>query len=357
MLLSALVATAAVDPNAQKDCSYTHVDAHGVWLYNITGIGRTDLDWKAPTGGNQERIVTNICRPLITQCRGTAYAPSAIKQQGDGPVFTCEPLGWGVIGGAGTRWALIDPAQPSEGLRLTLVDLLHVPTLGNVTIDAYTPRDEWGLPRPPVLTMDLVCEPTAPRPAAPLEIVRLLGQPRGDTSLRLKSPLACPVRSMQLSPPACAGVAQPAATAPAAAGARPSPGGQPPSPGSSSPPNDDGSQPASDGGAASSLTHSVGRAVDNDGSIGGPQPKGVGLSFWQLLGVLLAGCGLVGLLLMVLMPLSLRGRLSRQPWRLPEFGEQGEGSMAWARDNDDDEYRSVDVVGGYEERGTSYRAL
>ena len=76
-----------------------------------------------------------------------------------------------------------------EGLRLTTVSLLSTAPLNASVVD------EWGNPRPPTLTVDLVCEPTAPVPAAPMEVITLSGQHEGDTTLKLRSPLACPAKS------------------------------------------------------------------------------------------------------------------------------------------------------------------
>ena len=62
------------------------------------------------------------------------------------------------------------------------------------------PTDEWGHPRPKMLTVDLTCDVTAPHPAAALEHIVLAGQQSSDTSLRLRTPTACPTL---LPPPPC----------------------------------------------------------------------------------------------------------------------------------------------------------
>ena len=204
-----------------SSCTYRHVDARGVaWNFPDLAALRNDrADYVLEAGGRT--LVVNVCRPPLATCRPPnsaplTWTPTAIAFYGPAPPHgaqcgggvactrPCSPLAWGALGGQASHWSLIDPTEPYEGLRLVHygLDLWRPPASARANAslsaprfdEAQPPQDEWGQPRPPMLTVDLVCEPTAPRPAAPLELVSLLGQVQTDVSLRLRSPLACPAK-------------------------------------------------------------------------------------------------------------------------------------------------------------------
>ena len=224
-------------------CSYTHLDANGLrWAWNFSAMASPSADYEMSASGF--RIALNICQPPVSACRPPGLAPppqgtpAAIKFWGPTPSCTtapasrcatqaCAHLAWGALGGMATRWSLIDPAEPSEGIRLTHYSLSATPPLpvfnrtaagpgtpSPASSVSSAPLDEYGQPRPSLLTVDLVCEPTAPLPAAPLQMITITGQQPGDTTLKLRSPAACPTHAAACS----AGSAGEPSTATPAAG-------------------------------------------------------------------------------------------------------------------------------------------
>jgi hypothetical protein len=223
-----------------QPCGYNHVDVYGwSWSWNFSRLA-APRDYEVTVGG--ERIALNVCRPPISVCRPPGQqpahgTPTAVAFWGPPPdagtqwcgglpcTQQCAPLGWGALGGPRTQWSLLDPFTPLDGIRLTHYSLLPRETPAtpppcnsccNGTAGASAPPppprtavaagptpggapervaalDEYGEPRPAVLTIDFLCEPNAP-PAAPppLESITIQGQQRADTSLRLRSALACP---------------------------------------------------------------------------------------------------------------------------------------------------------------------
>ena len=281
-------------------CGHRYTDAHGLaWSYNLTALSVDGADYLA--SDIDGRYALNFCRPPASPCQ-VAGTASAVKYIG--PKCTvprckqpCELLGWGALGGPTTQFSLIDPSEPMEGLRLTSVGLLSTAPLNASVVD------EWGNPRPPLLTVDLVCEPTAPVPAAPMEVITLTGQQPGDTTLKLRSPLACPVKSLARTP------TEAACKVAAAAGF--------PSEGASSPATE---RPTAADQAAAARSRASG---------GGGWSWFAGLLSCMLLGVLL---------FFVYAPISLRARLSttfQDPFGSDDLG--GAWPVAAANVDDDDD--------------------
>ena len=245
----------AQTPIAQH-CGHEFTDTRGVlWNWNFTGLAAHGGDYEVSSNGF--KYVLNVCRPPLTACRPAGQptprgTPTAVQFWGPAPAQcttppctqACSLLGWGPLASSASRFSLIDPAEPSEGIRLTHVGALGSqppalqppasPAPANANPSPRTAAlDEWGQPRPPLLTVDLVCEPAAPLPAAPLEYISLIGQQPGDTTLKLRTPLACPTHSSARLPSveACAAAAAAAdgsasgGTGRAAAAARSSGGG------------------------------------------------------------------------------------------------------------------------------------
>ena len=311
----------------------------------------------------------SICRPVgREQPRGTPTAivfsgpvpPSTSKCSGGACTQQCTMLGWGSLGGAHTQWSLIDPHGPFEGVRLTHVGYLAIdpahfanaangtagllpmaspppppvpssfiavpspPPIGTptaaappaavppATISARRPPafDEYGEPRPPLLTVDFVCEPRITGPAI-LEVITIAGESTADTALRIRSVHACPTHRL------CAT----AATGAAAAAAQRSPA--------------DGAPASVDDDMA---------AYDNPADV----DSGVGLSWWQVLLATLLAVGLLGVLFVNFAALKLRGAFA------PPLAAMGVASVTdtdWAAAvlGDDDEHEP-----GF---GRSYRAI
>ena len=114
-------------------CGFTHVDAVSVWTWNLTGLSNHNGDYEATTAGR--RIVTNVCRPPVARCAAAMATPTAIATHG----ASCEPLGWGALGQVGSRWSLIDPFAPREGVRVIHFGLMDGGNMSatNVTFDEY----------------------------------------------------------------------------------------------------------------------------------------------------------------------------------------------------------------------------
>lgn len=202
-------------------CEYNYTDSNGIrWHYNLSALTAGGGDYEASDNGGF-RYALNVCRPPLSVCRPAGQpAPvgtgTAIKYWGLTPsqcstppcTTACALLGWGALGSFATRFSLIDPAEPNEGIRLTHVSLLSANATPSLPFTAgpappVPPAvDEWGQPRPPLLTVDLVCEPTAPIPAAPMQVIALSGQQPGDTTLKLRTPYACPTHSSERTPTA-----------------------------------------------------------------------------------------------------------------------------------------------------------
>ena len=201
------------------DCVYHHVDRAGeLWTWNISTLTQphdyeVDLPQSDLGSGarSDHRIALNVCRPPMSACnpasdpQPTRATPTAVVFSGPAPAAgsqcraapctqECRHLGYGALGHAGAHWSLIDPAVPIEGIRIVHFSLepaqLASPPTGST--DAL---DDWGAPRPPTFTLDLVCDPTAPVPAAALERIALVGHGPADLTLRMRTRAACPIRS------------------------------------------------------------------------------------------------------------------------------------------------------------------
>ena len=285
------------------DCLFHHVDRlNELWSFNLSALAQPAGDYEVDLDTSGRRIVTNVCRPPISLCnppgagRSTHGTPTAIafwgpkvlstRQPCGGAVCTqqCKRLGYGALGLAGSQWSLIDPASPLEGLRITHYALEAAADAHNDSVapgglfDETLPAlDEWGAPRPPTFTLDVVCDATAPLPAAPLERVQLLGQKRADTSLRMRTRAACPTRSA---------LCVPLPTAPAAVS-----GGD----------DDDVGDAAS---GEDGVTGATGKGV-----AAGSRPNGGGRSPWVFLLSVLSALAMLALLLLGFAPLSMRRSL------------------------------------------------
>ena len=306
LLYTATVAplpTAATSPLA---CGFSHVDDKGYsWSWNLTDMTMAN-DYTVVTGG--KRFVLNICRPPLAICRPQGHppmpgTPTAIAFSGPLPAASsqcglqpctqqCTLLGWGALG-VRSHWSLIDRFEPAEGVRLTHVGLLPTSppppssSPSNATSSAagspdaadapMPPLDEWGQPRPPLLTVDLVCEPKAPRPTMPLEIITIAGQQPSDTAMRLRTPYACPAHRPPPTAAMCAGGSGSGSDAAAAAGGV--------------------GAPASSSGTPAVPANVVARA-------------GGGMSWLQFFGALFCAVVVVVMLFLGFAPLSLRSALA-----------------------------------------------
>ena len=186
------------------------VDMHGVeWRFNLTNLTLPTRDYEVDTGSNG-KLVLNVCRPPVSACRPQGgnpippTTPTAIVYTGPPPpsnarcgagvcTARCQKLGWGALAGTGAHWSLIDPAEAHEGVRVSHYELAF--SSADLSSNSSIPpaRDEWGNPRPAAFTVDFLCDPTAPLPAGPLDAITLFGQPRADTTVRMKTPAACPI--------------------------------------------------------------------------------------------------------------------------------------------------------------------
>ena len=219
LLLAHAVMAALAD-----DCVFHHVDRGGeLWTWNISALTQphdyeVDLPQSDLGSGTRSyhRIALNVCRPPISACNPASgpkpsrrtptallflagSAPAGSQQCGSAPCTPeCSQLGYGALGHAGAHWSLIDPAVPIEGVRIVHYGLEPAQPASQAQgsgRDETSSLDEWGAPRPPTFTLDLVCDFAAPLPAAPLERIALLGQSHADVALRMRTRAACPTKS------------------------------------------------------------------------------------------------------------------------------------------------------------------
>ena len=196
-------------------CPTVQILLQGVeFSWNISALSQAVADYEVEIGG--ARIALNVCRPPITSCNlsptdtSSVHAtPTALLLRGPYTSSApCQALGWGALGASTAHFSLIDPVGPHEGLRVVHYGLIVPDTKSgkaNGGATAPAPTDEWGQPRPPMLTVDLVCDPGAPLPAAPLEKIVLFGQQAADTSLRMRSRAGCPTKAPPLACTSAAG--------------------------------------------------------------------------------------------------------------------------------------------------------
>lgn len=361
-LVAAVLLHTSSLPGQQHACSFTHIDEKGFnWSWNLTALQDTRQDWSAMFAGR--RVVLNVCRPPLTICRPAGQppprgTPTAISFYGPPPARTskcglepctqqCTQLGWGALGGARSHWSLIDAYTPSEGVRLTHTSLLmpdaaaavapqHTtsqppppacnsccgvavknasspgtpippsapparlpPAVADWPAAAHPPLDEYGEPRPSLLTVDLVCEPSAPSPGLPLEVISIAGEQPADTALRLRSPHACPVHA----PPVVSAAACAAADAAAAEATTDAPSSSP----SSTPAGVADPPPSA---VESPLVDAEPAAIASGGR--GVRGAGRERSGWQLVAALVCAIVLLGVFAVGFAPLSLRTALERR---------------------------------------------
>ena len=165
-------------------CEYNYTDSNGIrWHYNLSALTAGGGDYEASDNGGF-RYALNVCRPPLSVCRPAGQpAPvgtgTAIKYWGLTPsqcstppcTTACALLGWGALGSFATRFSLIDPAEPNEGIRLTHVSLLSANATPSLPFTAG--------PAPPVPRA--VAELIAARPLGiAREVAALLGRPVTD---------------------------------------------------------------------------------------------------------------------------------------------------------------------------------
>ena len=348
-LLPLLLDSHPLLPGPHPPCSFVHLDQHAVpWSYNLSALASESGDYEVHPAGR--KIVMNVCRPPISACRPAGEpprrgTPTAIVFWGPPPAPTsrcglapctqnCALLGWGALGGLRSQWSLIDPFLPAEGIRLTHYGLMasenapvappprcnsccnastatinhtvaaavppaNWPTPAASTTEGWPvpPVDEWGQPRPPLLVVDLICDPAATSTSlTSLESVTILGQQRADTALRLRTAHACPTRHM-----------------PAAAAATPTAATSSPPSSSSAAAAPDGTGGVDDDGAGDGSDDEEGEGVADDEAAAtaanGNKKKsgeGGGGGVWQTLLSMIAAVLMVGVLFMGFAPLALR---------------------------------------------------
>ena len=183
--------------SAGATCGSEFTRHNQIFTFNLSAL-ESPHDYELDLTERQGKIALNFCRPPLTSCneKGNLFTPSALEIWGDDPLIPCttasgchrcKRLGWGALGAQGAHWSLVDPAAPHVGVRLTHYGfgdaaLSACGALSGSSAQSLPPPiDEWGAPRPSSFTVDLMCDPNAPWPAAPLEAITLANQQPGDS--------------------------------------------------------------------------------------------------------------------------------------------------------------------------------
>lgn len=187
-------------------CSVAHLDPvdGSFWHYNFSSLKRT-TDYSV-AAANGTTIVSNVCSPPAQYCladrTGAAFVQGAAilysgSPEADGELCAmpnglakpctqdCSVLGWGVAGGAGATWSLIEGASPRAGIRA-----MHRQPVLPAEDQRECGFDSWGNVQTGTLLIDFLCDRHAAKTAV-LELVELLGAPRCQRHLRFRTAAAC----------------------------------------------------------------------------------------------------------------------------------------------------------------------